>query len=1466
MNNQNIEGFRLSPQQKNLWGLQQKLLEYNNKRELTNPYCCQAALLIQGKLNTDCLHNTLKEIVNRYDILRTNYQEIKGLKFPVQVINESLNFSWESHHPMIENPDNLDLTIEAIFEEHRTKLTKLDQISLFYSSLLTLSETEHILILSLPSLSADAQTINNLIQEIHQRNFFDGNSDEPVQYLQFSEWQNELLEEEEAAEGINYWQQQKWQSIPQLKLPFEKQSSQPFNPQIKTLNISSEITEKLKAIADSKNISLRNFLLTSWQILLSKLTGQTEIVINTAYSGRTYEELQEVLGLLTKSIPVYCSVTDPVTLEQLLMKTEQSVNAIRPWQEYYLPNENHPIAIAFEFQEYGKIEEGQEISLSLYQQYVCFDQFTVKLFVLLQQNNLTLQFYYDTNLVNSTDIDRIADSFQTLLINITKSPTAKIQELEILSDRQLHQLLIEFNQTTRNHPTVDYIHQKFEQQVQQTPHQIAVVYEDKKLTYSQLNERANQLAHHLIKLGIKPDNPVPIYANRSLEIVISMLGILKAGGAYLPIDSGLPLQGLKQRLQESKASLLITQQSLIKPQLLPNHQVIYLDKDWTTISQNSSQNPNIELTDKNLVYVIFTSGSTGQPKGVAIEHRQLLNYVHSILTKLDIPTNANFALVSTFGADLGHTCIFPTLCTGGCLHIISQERAANAKSLADYFQHHEIDCLKIVPSHLSALLSADPQASILPRQRLILGGEATPWTLIDQIRQKAPNCRIFNHYGPTETTVGATTFAIDQTLPHPTATVPIGRPLDNIQLYVLDEQRKPVPIGVPGELYIGGSGVARGYLHHPELTAERFIDNPFNHHTPDRLYKTGDRVRYLPDGNLEFLGRFDNQVKIHGFRIELGEIEAILSQHPQISQVAVIASKDNSGDRRLVAYIVPQNATTNETQWRSFLQEKLPDYMIPSIFVELKTMPLTQNGKIDRHNLPDRAIKNATNFVAPRTSIEVQLAEIWSEILGIKKIGIHDNFFALGGHSLQAIQLVSKISMMTQCDISVKFLFLKPTIAEFSQVIEQHQKKLSHSSNTMNIVTKIKPLPELSPFVKVENRSLLSLLITGKIAPIDCAALTYFPTLDFHYLEKIGWTPDTFIEEFCDNLPIVDSILETQLGRIAVISLPRFVYQLYQDQTDTVNVIIEALEIAKQIGAKTVSFTGLIPSATDYGKAVFQAISHRQDLPSITTGHGTTSATVVLSIEKILRLGNRYLEDQKVAFLGLGSVGMSTLRLMLKGLPHPQEIILCDVYHKLDHLEAIKEEIIKEFNFQGDVRLILSQRDVPQEIYQATLIIGATNVADILDITKIKPGTLIVDDSAPHCFAVEQAMQRLKNQGDILFTEGGILKPSEPIKRLVYLPNNINKIMTPEQRHEYLDRDPFNITGCVLSSLLSTRFNHLTPTIDLVRLETSLDHYKVLRQLGFQAADLCCSGDKLPSELIRKFTDSLESGVTTYPH
>ena len=546
----------------------------------------------------------------------------------------------------------------------------------------------------------------------------------------------------------------------------------------------------------------------------------------------------------------------------------------------------------------------------------------------LTETELGLHGYleYNTDLFDAATIDRMLGHFQTLLEGVVDNPDQPLSVLPLLTAGERRQLLVEWNDTQADYPQDRCIHQLFEAQVERTPDAVAVVFEDDQLTYRELNRRANQLGHYLRTLGVGPEVLVGICVERSLDMVVGLLGVLKAGGAYVPLDPAYPKERLAFMLEDTHASVLLAQQRLLE--CLPKHNAknLGLDCDWEIIAQESKENPDSRVTAKNLAYVIYTSGSEGSPKGVAQEHQQLLNYLNGILERLELPANASFATVSTIAADLGNTILFSSLCTGGCLHVISQERISDPYALVEYFKCHHIDCLKIVPSHLAALQALPYPEGLMPHQLLILGGEASRSDWVESLQELAPHCTILNHYGPTEATVGVLTYRVEaDQLPLGRPTLPIGRPIKNTHIYVLDPNLQPVPIGVPGELHIGGLNLARGYLNRPDLTAEKFIPNPFSSEPGSRLYKTGDLARYLPDGNIEFLGRLDYQVKIRGFRIEVAEPESVLKQHPDVREAVVLAHEDPLGEIHLVGYVVPDRDHATMIDGRR--RYKLPNNM-----------------------------------------------------------------------------------------------------------------------------------------------------------------------------------------------------------------------------------------------------------------------------------------------------------------------------------------------------------------------------------------------------------------------------------------------------------------------------------------------------------------------------------------------------------
>lgn len=995
----NLQGFCLSPQQKRLW-----LLQVEN-----DAYIAQSVIEIGGSLNLLTLKKAIQDVISSHDILRTTFRKIAGMKMPVMVVEDSCPISWQELD--LENND-----VELICQQERKQYFNLEQAPLLRASLIKVSENKHILLLTLPALCADSETLNNLFLEICDHYFltWQTSSQESVQYAQFCGWQNQLLAEPNSQ---NYWHQQDL-SASQLILPYQIATPEKFTVSSYELPIDSQLAVTLKKHLQQKDVSISDFLLACWQILLWRLTNQSEILVGQVFQGREYEELQATLGLIAKAVPISTCFVPNLYFEEVVEYVKRTSQAACEYQEYF-SGEIDNLSFLFEVVELPQ-RCLNDVNFTLNKQFVYSEKFNLKLTTFLRGESISIRFDYNQNLFEPQAVALLDAQFQALVTSVINNPSAVISQLDILPHQQLQQILIDFNQTQVNFPQDKCIHQLIEEQAKLTPNKLAVVYEDEQLTYSELNSRADRLAGYLQQLGVKQEVVVGICIERSSLMLVAMLGILKAGGAYLPIETTNPRNRINYILQDAQVAVLLAQEKLAN---VPDC-VVQVCLDNGQMSQKSDRIP-VSIAPNNLAYIIYTSGSTGTPKGVAIEHQQLCNYTNGILEQIDLPHGASFATVSTFAADLGNTVIFAALCTGGCLHIISQQRATNPVALADYCRRHSIDCLKIVPSHLNALLTSVNAKDILPSKLLILGGETANWELIEQIWQLKSNCQILNHYGPTETTVGVLTYKVKSPISQ-AKTVPIGSPLANTQAYILDECLQPVPIFIPGELYIGGANLGRGYLNNPELTAQKFINNPFS--TTGKLYKTGDKARFHLDGSIEFLGRSDRQVKLRGFRIELEEVEAILRLHPGIKQAVATIS-----DERLIAYIVAHPAQT-ANQLRHFLQEKLPEYMLPSAFVFLDVLLLTPNGKVDFKALPapDNKLELAT-YIAPRTPEEQQLANIWAEVLNLPQVGIDSNFFALGGDSILSIQVVAKANQ-AGLQLTPKHLFEHQTIAQLAAI------------------------------------------------------------------------------------------------------------------------------------------------------------------------------------------------------------------------------------------------------------------------------------------------------------------------------------------------------------------------------------------------------------------------------------------------
>ncbi|MBW4630833.1 MAG: amino acid adenylation domain-containing protein [Iphinoe sp. HA4291-MV1] len=1048
MQAESMEGFQLSPQQEHLWLLQQI--------DQSEVYRSNCAILIEGHVDRNHLELALQNIVDRHEILRTCFPCVPGMTLPVQVITNGKVILDKQHNLSSLNPQQQEAKIEIIFQQLSQLPFDFEQGSVLHTFLVTLSAEKHLLFISLPTLCVDSVSLKNFVQELaigYSGKWHHEFSELPLQYVDFSELQNQILEAEETKIGRNYWRKQDFSAVKTLKLFHESLISeqQKFEPKLISLIIDSELVTKIEVLAQKYNIYTPTFYLTCWLVLLWRLIGQSEMIIAKAVDGRKYEELKGALGLFAKYLPLHCHLEDNFIFTQILQQVHESIESIYKWQECFTweqilesnPElENLPFfPIGFDFESEEPKYFADNIVFSIEKHYTCIERFKIKLSCQQKNNFLKTEFHYDSNLFCAKDIETLAEQFNKLVESAVKNPEAAISELEILSDRHLRQLLVEFNQTQADYPQNKCIHKLFEEQAEQTPNNIAVIFSDEKLTYRELNQSANQIAHYLQRLGVKPDVLVGICVERSLEMIVGILGILKAGGAYVPLDPAYPKERLAFILEDTQTPVLLTQQRLLESLPAYNAQTICLDAAWEIIAQESDENLALKTCPENLAYVIYTSGSTGKPKGVQITHQ---NLVHSTTARITYYQESvtSFLLLSSFAFDSSVAGIFWTLCSGGILCLPQEGLQLEIPKLVELIAQNHISHLLSLPSLYALLLQETKPEQLTSLCSVIVAGELCPTELVQRHHQLQSEISLFNEYGPTEGTVWSSVYHCysQQTR----AQVSIGRPISNTQIYILDSHLRPVPIGAIGEVYISGDGLARGYLNQPALTSEKFIPNPFSDHRPGmRLYKTGDLACYLSDGNIEFLGRLDHQVKIRGYRIELGEISAVLSQHPQVREVVVLARKDELKDMHLVAYLVAnQQPVTLQSELRRYLLDELPEYMVPSAFVLLKEMPKLPNGKVDRRVLPEQPrLSLEENFVAPQTELEQIIAIIWQEVLHLKKVGIHHNFFDLGGHSLLMVQVHSKLYQILNRDISIVEMFQYPTISalakHFSQTLEE---------------------------------------------------------------------------------------------------------------------------------------------------------------------------------------------------------------------------------------------------------------------------------------------------------------------------------------------------------------------------------------------------------------------------------------------
>ncbi|WP_445246414.1 amino acid adenylation domain-containing protein, partial [Microcoleus sp. OTE_8_concoct_300] len=1036
--------YELSP-------MQQGMLFHSLAAPESGVYIESLSCTVQGNLDISAFKRAWQKVVERHPVWRTSFYW-EGFDKPLQVVNRCVSLPWQQHDWRGRSPVDQQEQLEAFLEAERKRGFELSEAPLMRLALIQMDDDVYEFIWSHHHLLLDGWSLSLVLKEVFAfyEAFCQGQDlhlKRSRPYRDYIAW----LQEQDLTVAEAFWRQVLSGLSAPTPLTVDRAlgslSSEVESYDEQEIQLSVAATTAFQSLARQHQLTVNTLVQGAWAILLSRYSGQEDVVFGATVSGRPADlaGVESMVGLFINTLAIRVQVSPQAFLSDWLQQLQAQLVELRQYEYSSLVQVQgwSDVPRGLPLFESIVVFENYPIDASLQKQGGSLEFRNVRSFertnypltlVALPGAQLSLQLSYDCRRFEVATISRMLRHLPTLLEGMVVNPGQRLNNLPLLTQQELHTLLVEWNDTLVDYPKHLCIHQLFEAQVEQTPEAVAVVFEDKQLTYGELNRCANQVAHHLRSLGVRPDVLVGICVERSLEMVIGLLGILKAGGAYVPLDPHYPSERLTFMLEDSQAPVLLTQQHIVVRLPRSRTHVVYLDVDSEAIALQGQSNPTTNVTGNNLAYAIYTSGSTGKPKGVQILHSALVNFLTSMRRCPGLTDQDTLLSVTTLSFDIAALELFLPLSVGARLVILSRSVATDGTQLLERLNNCGATVMQATPATWRLLLAVGWSGS--HQMKILCGGEALSRELANQLLEKGAS--LWNLYGPTETTIWSTIYKVDNT----DGTVDLGRPIANTQIYLLDEHLQPVPVGVPGELYIGGAGLARGYLNRPELTAQKFIVNPWSQDPNARLYKTGDLARYQSDGNIEYLGRMDHQVKMRGFRIELGEIEAVLSQHPVVQQSVAIVREDIPGNQQLVAYLIThkEQAPPNASELRNFLKQQLPEYMAPSAFVTLDSLPLTPNGKIDRRALPAPDTSRPfgeKGYVAPQTPVEEMLARIWAQVLAVKEVSIHDNFFDLGGHSLLATQLISRVRDTFNVEFPLRGLFDSPTVASLSERLEE---------------------------------------------------------------------------------------------------------------------------------------------------------------------------------------------------------------------------------------------------------------------------------------------------------------------------------------------------------------------------------------------------------------------------------------------
>lgn len=1455
------EVFPLSEGQKALWFLHRLA-----------PDSSAYNLVFSGKfrplLDIDAMKRALALLFERHPLINATYTTRGGE--PVQIIQKGRAVDFREHDCSTLNDEEL----KALISEHADRPFNLERGPVVRLELFRTADDAHVALLSMHHIVSDAWSVSVMVQDLIEY-YFSAKAGrtpkvEPIKatYADFVRWEQAHLASPAGERMLEFWKEHLAGAPTAIDLPTDRPRPpvQTFNGATYGFQLDRELTEQIEELAKQNGVTLFAALLSAYNLLMHRYCRQDDLVVGVPLAGRTQPELRSNVGYYINPVPLRSTLDETLSVSDYLAASGRNVNGALENQQYPLarlvdqlnvprdPGRSPLFQISFTMEKVPGIDEqgiavfliGQgghtfhvgDLSMETIDLTTRQSQFEITLTLEEAGGQLFGCWQYNRDLFDEATIVELCRLYEQVLREMTRLPQAKLSELTLLDAAEAQRVLVDLNETTAAYEKEALLHELIEAVAREKDEDLAVSFEDSHLTYGELNRLANGVARELAAAKVGAGDTVGVLADRSPRMIAALLGVLKTGAAYVPLDPEFPASRLQLMLEDAAPKALVASSRLLSS--LP-------EGHWTSLNLDT-----IEATSKSFelqgqspespAYILYTSGSTGRPKGVEIPHRAAVNFLRSMQVEPGLRAEDRLLAVTTLSFDISLLEIFLPLLTGASLVIASAEDVKDGRRLAKLLDSEDITVMQATPATWQMLLDSGWEGR--NELRIFCGGEALSRKLANALVNSA--AEVWNLYGPTETTVWSTVERIHEG----ESAITIGHPIANTQVYILDEHLRPVPAGFTGELWIGGDGLAIGYRNQPELTAAAFREIELPLVGKKRLYRTGDLARWTRENRLECLGRVDFQVKVRGVRMELGDIETQMATLPGVSQAVVIKRDDLPTGEGLVGYYISDGPALDPAEIRQHLAATLPQSYIPAYYKRLDEFPLTPNRKIDRRRLPLPSFGSLQEEakVAPRNEVESKIHAVFQRNFSGVEIGVTDNFFEMGGDSLLALRIIVELSEAFDQHLPVDVFLTHPSIEQLARHLGTEpaaaKPKAEDAAST--------PRPAGLTTEDLDHISIEPAVET--MPKLDAVALTYIPEV---LANLSGIRRDEITERLFAGKPRLTNVYELDQGRIGVVMLPCFETDFYKNQAAVKAPLLAALKLAGESGAKTVSLTGVIPTATDHGRDILEWTQDETGLPLITTGDATRSATIVKSVEGILAAAGRHLADETVSVVGLGSIGFGTLRLLLEVLEHPRHLILCDPYQTDEQMSRIRD-LIRDAGYLGQIDIVKNGGALPPEVYEASLVIASSNLPGVLSIPSLRPGTLVVDYSFPPVFKLDEAVKRFSTKGDILFTTGGELRLPGVVGETIYLPENLDGLDETAQT-AFLNflgsRDRHEITGCVLASLVTGRKAGVEATTGPLGPVDAKAHYDYLVEFGAQPAKLQMSGFFLPEDAVTAFRE-----------